>query len=172
MTRGTTPSADSINFADRIDQIVVPLVANMARKFGTSPVPDLFTMTPGFWGLLRQAQEDDRNRQALLDSGVSEEEANRRYDVWRSMTKEQREWNQERTLAIIRHMAKKWPLEDGSHEVYRRPKLIWRALHQIKAHRDVRSALLALDPSWTLLTVQLTRSLSTVFNRSTKSAAL
>lgn len=41
-------------FADRFDQIIVPLLTNIAAAYpGAHAVPDLVEITPGFWGLLR-----------------------------------------------------------------------------------------------------------------------
>lgn len=94
--------------------------------YNTSTRPDLFSMTPGYWGLLRQAVEDDKKKAELIKEGVSEEEATRRYDVWRVMSHEQRKWEAKRTEEILRYMAKVWPLDEGQHELYRKPKLLWR----------------------------------------------
>lgn len=126
-SRRTRSPCASPDLTDRIDQIAVPLVEGLARMYNTSTRPDLFSMTPGYWGLLRQAVEDDKHKAELIKEGVSEEEATRRYDVWRTMSHEQRTWEQTRTEEILRHLAKKWPVEEGQHELYRKPKILWRA---------------------------------------------
>ena len=88
--------------------------------------------------------EIDKNKAELIKQGVSEAEASKEFDVWQTMSREKREWNQKRTEEVLRHTAKKWPLPDGQHEMYRKPKILWRKLscapHRLRnfANRCVR----------------------------------
>ncbi|KAL8290289.1 hypothetical protein RQP46_003228 [Phenoliferia psychrophenolica] len=40
-----------LNPEDRFDQVVVPLLANIAKKYGTSAVPDIITISPSYWNM-------------------------------------------------------------------------------------------------------------------------
>ena len=51
---------------DRFDQIVVPLLANIAKKYDTSPVPDLVTIAPSYWNMGIEEDEWMENRIAQI----------------------------------------------------------------------------------------------------------
>ncbi|BGP14017.1 hypothetical protein JCM10213v2_001955 [Rhodosporidiobolus nylandii] len=131
---------------DRFDHIVVPLVASLSAKYGTSTVPDILSIAPGFWGLLRQSVEDQRLAQAAVDEGrKTEQEALEEYNVWRTMSLETRRWNEKRITEILRHLAKGWRgAKDGRGR--RRPLILWRALHFIRETNKIPyNRLIALD---------------------------
>lgn len=115
---------------DRFDQIVLPLLASLADTHSRSAVPDLVSVTPGFWGMMRQGVEDDRLRQAEVADGMDEGEADKKWDTWRSMPPEVRAWNEGRIGEVVRHVGKAWAGEEA------RPRILWRALHHIKVSRD------------------------------------
>ena len=116
---------------DRFDQVVLPLLANLATKYNRSAVPDLMSVTSGFWGMMRQAVQDDREKQQDVDDGMSEEDASRKWDTWRSMPPDVRKWNEDRIAEVIRHVGKAWSEEEV------RPRILWRALHHIKYHHSI-----------------------------------
>ncbi|GAA6001062.1 hypothetical protein JCM10207_007395 [Rhodosporidiobolus poonsookiae] len=130
---------------DRLDQIVVPLIRSLSENFGTSPTPDILSVAPGFWGLLRQSVEDQRLAQEATEQGVGTDEINAKYDVWRVMSEGSRRWNEKRITEILRHAAKAWKGErDGAGR--RTPMLLWRALHFVKETDKIPyNRLIALD---------------------------
>ncbi|GAA5896754.1 hypothetical protein JCM6882_005027 [Rhodosporidiobolus microsporus] len=130
---------------DRFDHIVVPLMAAVAAKFGTSAVPDILSIAPGFWGLLRQSVEDQRLAQEEVAAGESAQEAMDKHNVWRVMSVESRRWNERRITEILRHLAKGWQgVKDGARR--RTPLILWRALHFVKETDKIPyNRLIALD---------------------------
>ncbi|KDE08076.1 hypothetical protein MVLG_01776 [Microbotryum lychnidis-dioicae p1A1 Lamole] len=124
---------------ERFDQIVVPLVHNLAAKHNVSATPDLVSFTPGYWGLLRQAVSDDKMLLEALKNGTAAEEAQAKYDVWRTMSPDQREWNRERMNAVLRHIGRGWldTAKKASDGAARTPRILWRALHHIKEQHNL-----------------------------------
>ncbi len=117
---------------DRFDHVVLPLLANLAKKYDRAAVPDLMSVTSGFWGMMRQAVQDDRDKKAALEDGaLNEDEASRKFDTWRSMPPDVRKWNEDRIGEVVRHVGKAWPEADA------RPRILWRALHHIKFHHSI-----------------------------------
>ncbi|GAA5865960.1 hypothetical protein JCM8547_002897 [Rhodosporidiobolus lusitaniae] len=116
---------------DRFDQIIIPLVANLAAKYGTSPVPDILSIAPGFWGILRQSVEDGRLEYEEVQAGKDASQAKAEHDVWRPMSEEKRRWNEQRISEILRHLAKGWRgVRDKGGK--RTPLILWRALHFVR----------------------------------------
>ncbi|GAA6059413.1 hypothetical protein JCM10212_003645 [Sporobolomyces blumeae] len=116
---------------ERFDQIVVPLVANVAQKYNTSPVPDVFSVSPGFWTMLRQSVADQSHYRAAVDAGAEPDDAKKRYDVWRSFDEKEKAWHEARIEGVLRHVGQAWRAgKDGEGRI--RPTLLWRALHPIK----------------------------------------
>ncbi|GAA5842728.1 hypothetical protein JCM11251_002334 [Rhodosporidiobolus azoricus] len=130
---------------DRFDHIVVPLMQAVANKFSTSPVPDILSIAPGFWGLLRQSSEDQRLAQESIQAGQDAQETLNKHNVWRTMSVEKRRWNERRITEILRHLAKGWKgVKDATGR--RTPLILWRALHFIKETDKIPyNRLIALD---------------------------
>lgn len=115
---------------DRFDQIALPILSTLAAAHDRAAVPDLVSISPGLWGLMRQGTEDDRNRKQAIEDGMSEDEAEERFDTWRTMPGETRRWNQQRMTEVLEHIGQAWP------EASQRPRILWRTLHQIKPYRQ------------------------------------
>ncbi|KAM0751854.1 hypothetical protein T439DRAFT_220717 [Meredithblackwellia eburnea MCA 4105] len=120
---------------DRFDQILVPLMKTISQTYGVPEVPDILSIAPGFWGLLRLSVETDATRDALIREGkLTTEQAYHDYDVWNNMKKDQRDWMESRIFTVLKHVANGW--SDGEGRV-KRPRILWRALHHIKEHHNI-----------------------------------
>lgn len=111
------PSPNPLNplHADRFSQIVLPLVASLAEKYGTSPTPDLLEITPGFWGIMRLGVDEGSKRVAPAAS-----------NPFQNMSQDVRDWLGVRMKAAFQHVAKGW-LESGDvRDPHRRPKILYR----------------------------------------------
>ncbi|GAA6048912.1 hypothetical protein JCM3770_007115 [Rhodotorula araucariae] len=128
---------------DRFDQIVLPLVASISAHYGTSPIPSLVSVAPGFWSLLRQSVRDAQEAKARAASWTDDMDAVDaavQEGVWRAMPRELRAWNARRVEEVLRHVAGAWS------ESPTRPTILWRALHFVKETPKVPySRLVALD---------------------------
>ncbi|GAA5931542.1 uncharacterized protein JCM15063_001497 [Sporobolomyces koalae] len=116
---------------ERFDQIVMPIVKGLAEQYGASPVPDLFSIAPGFWSQLRQGVADVSAYSNAVEKGMNPDEAGKVFDVWRSMEPAEQKWFEGRMYDTIRHIARAWPEGKDGQGSYR-PTLLWRALHTIK----------------------------------------
>ncbi|KAK4701444.1 hypothetical protein P7C70_g4789, partial [Phenoliferia sp. Uapishka_3] len=122
----------------RFDQILLPLLAKVADRYNVPRVPDIFTVSPTFWGLLRLVQEDDTNREATKGTGMAWDDAVQKYDPFRPMSRERIGLMEGRMREFLKHVAKAWrdpSMAPG--EVQTRPKILWRALHHVKEHYEV-----------------------------------
>ncbi|GAA5863720.1 hypothetical protein JCM8547_003700 [Rhodosporidiobolus lusitaniae] len=111
---------------DRFDQVLVPLMRGLAQKYGSSPIPDILSVSPGFWGIMWQTVQDARLLDLAIHAGEDPEVAKKKHDVWRSMNPKTRRFSEKRVADIVRHLAKGWKGEE------KRPLMLWRALHFIK----------------------------------------
>lgn len=116
---------------DRVDQILLPVLAGLAKVLERSAVPDVISITPGFWGMLRQAKEDDRNKDADIEKGMPQSEAEAKWDTWRTMPLETRVWHEQRMTEVISHIGSLWS------EAKVRPRIVWRALHRIRPYHMI-----------------------------------
>lgn len=108
-------------FTERLDQIVLPLVKNVARTYKTpSDVADLISITPGFWVVQRSwhdfmagvANETDALRAAKQhELGWSNE----------NLPDELARWIEKRLYEVLIHTAELYPEAD------RKPLIVWRA---------------------------------------------
>lgn len=98
---------------------------NLAAWYGISATPDIFSVTPGFWGLLRMGDGDEKERIRLLASGVPAEKLTE-LEPWSEMSTERTEWLTVRTEEAIRKVAGIWENEPKP------PRVIWRPLHHIR----------------------------------------
>lgn len=120
---------------DRFDQIVVPLAAAVSKEYNLAPAPDIFSITPGFWELLRQSNEDLRAAQTEVEAGV--DWANALADtVWRTMDREEIDWTEKRVTEALKHVAKGWT-DEADQSGRRKPTILWRALHFVKETNSV-----------------------------------
>lgn len=108
---------------DRITWIVEPLLASV-RHAGVTP--DMFTMTPGFWGLMRMAIEDDERRNDMLAQGRSAEEPEvLACEAWNEMRRDRMDYIENRIVESLRFIAEKWPKRPG--DVFAKPRILWSA---------------------------------------------
>ncbi|KWU46546.1 hypothetical protein RHOSPDRAFT_32003 [Rhodotorula sp. JG-1b] len=126
---------------DRFDQIVVPLVAAVAKQYGSNPIPDLVSVAPGFWTLLRETVDKQRALERQAEDGVPYDEAHAQWraQVWRQPSAWSRGFYEKRVAQIMRHVAVAWPAKS-------QPSLLWRAPHFVKkTDRTPYNRLVALD---------------------------
>ena len=116
---------------DRFDQILLPLLSSLAAQHGRSAVPDVFSVTSGFWGMMRQAVEDDRKKEQDVEDGMTEADAAAKWDTWRSMPADVQRWNERRIEEVVKHVGAAWD------EAEVRPRILWRALHHIRVSGEV-----------------------------------
>lgn len=117
---------------DRVDQVLIPVLEGLAQAYGRkSAVPDLVSVTPGFWGMLRQSAEDDRNKAEGIKAGMSQAEADRKWESWRTMPPATRTWHEQRMSEVIRHLGSLWA------EAPIRPRIVWRALHRVWPKHEI-----------------------------------
>lgn len=95
----------------------------IAARFGVSAIPDVVSITPGFWGLLRMGDGDEKERIKLIASGVPATDLVE-MEATSEMSQERIDWLTIRTEEVLRKLAGIW-IEK------KRPKLIWRPLHHI-----------------------------------------
>ncbi|GAA5834732.1 hypothetical protein JCM3766R1_003221 [Sporobolomyces carnicolor] len=123
---------------ERFSQIIVPLMEGLSERHNISAVPDILSIAPGFWSQLRQSVADQTAQKAAVEQGtLSLEEAEAKFDPWRSMTEGEKKWFEGRTFEILRHCARGWR---GGRDVRGkkfRPTLLWRAPHPIKETNTV-----------------------------------
>jgi len=131
-------SADSLSLSlslcliERFDQIVVPLVESLAQKYNVSATPDIFSISPGFWSQLRQSVADQSAHKKAIDGGMTIEEANQKFDVWRHFDRSEKKWYEGRIYEIVRHIAREWKEgQDGKGRI--RPTLLWRESRHLKS---------------------------------------
>ncbi|KAK4702690.1 hypothetical protein P7C70_g3531, partial [Phenoliferia sp. Uapishka_3] len=123
---------------DRFDHILLPLLEKTAARYNVPRIPHLVTISPTFWGLLRLSQEDDANREAAKGTGMDWDEAVKKYEPFRTMSKERMVLLEGRMREFLKHVAKAWrDPAMGLGEVQKRPKILWRALHHVKEHHEV-----------------------------------
>ncbi|KAK4058595.1 hypothetical protein OIO90_000039 [Microbotryomycetes sp. JL221] len=133
---------------DRFDKIVKPILDGLSEAYGLDRRPDLVSVTSTFWGIMRHSVAEDKAREKMIEEGASEEEADAKWDVWRTMEPEVKEENYKGTSELIRHVAKAWPLSEKEKRqgILRKPKILWRGLHHIKHHHSLPfSKIQALD---------------------------
>ncbi|GAA5978089.1 hypothetical protein JCM10908_004225 [Rhodotorula pacifica] len=129
---------------DRFDSIVVPLVAAVAKQYGTSASPDLVSIAPGFWTLLRETVDKQQILEKQVDNGVPYDEAKAQWraQVWRTPSEWSRTFYEKRIAQIMRHVATAWPATTSTPQ----PFLLWRAPHFVKeSDRTPYNRLVALD---------------------------
>ncbi|BGP38093.1 hypothetical protein JCM10449v2_002020 [Rhodotorula kratochvilovae] len=128
---------------DRFDQIVLPLVASLSGHYGTSPIPSLVSLAPGFWSLLRQSASDASAAEARAKAEAQDPAAVAhavQQRVWRAMPRELRAWNERRLEEALRHVARAWS------SARTQPRILWRAHHFVKETPKVPyTRLVALD---------------------------
>lgn len=113
---------------DRFDDIVVPIMKNVAREHGVSEVPDIVTFTSGFWSLMRTKYE--------LVNGTSLEEGGQLQPMvsdWDPENVALKDWFVARIQMTIKHVAKGWSYLPASN----RPLIMWRTLHHVKGNGQV-----------------------------------
>ncbi|KAL8280436.1 hypothetical protein RQP46_007084 [Phenoliferia psychrophenolica] len=117
---------------DRLDQIVIPLLANIAKQYNTSPVPDIVSIAPGFWGILRLSYETQRIRDAAIAAGnTTFLEGYAKHDVWNNMKEDQRDWMEGRIQEVIEYIGNGW------RDSVKAPLILWRSLHHIQSHEQL-----------------------------------
>ncbi|GAA5872536.1 hypothetical protein JCM3774_006846 [Rhodotorula dairenensis] len=129
---------------DRFDQIVVPLVASVAKHYGSNPIPDMLSVAPGFWTLLRETVDKQEALEKGNLAGVSSVEAHAQWraQVWRTPSEWSRQFYEKRVAQVLRHVAAAWPATTTT----RPPFLLWRAPHFVKeSDRVPYNRLVALD---------------------------
>ncbi|KAL8278425.1 hypothetical protein RQP46_009115 [Phenoliferia psychrophenolica] len=118
---------------DRFDQIVIPLLQNIADKYKISPVPDVVSVAPGFWGILRLSMEEQFNRDMGIISGnMTIPAAFEQFSTWNNMKAEQREWMEGRIETVIRKIGKAW-----SDTAATPPRILWRSLHHTREQDSI-----------------------------------
>ncbi|GAA6006474.1 hypothetical protein JCM11491_004975 [Sporobolomyces phaffii] len=122
---------------ERFDQIVVPLMEGLATKYNVSAVPDIVSITAGFWSQLRQSVADQTASKLALEQGMAIEEAKTRFDPWRPMEQVEKKWFEGRIYETLRHCAREWKGVKDARGRIKRPDLLWRALHPIKETNTV-----------------------------------
>lgn len=117
-------NADACTSADRFDLIAVPLVKAFAQFHDTKPNPDLVSVAPGFWTLLRETIDKQQPYDQDIDDGVAFEDAHAewRKSVWRTPSEHSRQFYEKRITQILRRVAAAWPETRSS----RQPSLLWR----------------------------------------------
>ena len=111
---------------DRLDQIVIPLLNNIAAEYKTSPVPDIVSIAPGFWGILRLSYEEQRIRdESILAGNQTIYEAYAEHDTWDNMKSDQRDWMEGRIGDVLQYVGNGWK---GS---VKAPLILWRAFFSL-----------------------------------------
>ncbi|KAK4704045.1 hypothetical protein P7C70_g2167, partial [Phenoliferia sp. Uapishka_3] len=95
-------------------------------------VPDLISVSVGFWDLLKHSIFDDAERDEEVQAGRNPHEATLAFDTYRSMPVERRAWFERRIKELFLHIAETWPGGKGS-----KPKIMLRALHHPQANHLV-----------------------------------
>ena len=109
--------------ADRFEQIVIPLLKSLGDKYNVSPVPDIVSLAPGFWGILRLSIDEQMNRdKSILSGNMSIAAAYEHFDTWNNMSPDQRDWMEGRIEAVIRNIGKAW-----AGAAKKPPRILWRA---------------------------------------------
>lgn len=105
----------------------MPLVANIAAHYGSKPNPDLVSVAPGFWTLLRETIDKQLAVQNSVPANLPIEEIKAlwRNDVWRTPSQHSRTFYETRISSILRRVASAWPEQESSP----RPSLLWRQSH-------------------------------------------
>ena len=92
--------------------------------YGISATPDIISITPGFWGLLRMGVGDESARLKLIATGVPPKELVG-MEAASEMSQERIDWLVVRTEEVLRKLAGVWEKDT------RQPLLVWRPLHHI-----------------------------------------
>lgn len=114
---------------DRFDLIVVPFLAKLAKIYETNPIPDLISISTGFWGITRMVEADDSIQRALIASGETNLEKLSKFDALAEMTRERKDFIEEKIISLIEHIADAWPVVHSSTpsgENIQAPKILWR----------------------------------------------
>ena len=96
--------------------------------FNLPPVPSLITISPTFWGLLRQSQEDDASRTLATESssGAEWEKAVKEWDPFRTISKPRMRVLEGRMRDFLKHVSKAWRPEGQGEDVQAKPVILWR----------------------------------------------
>lgn len=128
----------------------------MAKAYGISPVPDIVSLTPGFWELWRTVIDQDEavkklEKKATDKMKVVNSDAVAKLDVYASMSVKDVDWLEGRMTETVKHIADAWPHQPSAGAV-RKPKFLWRTspyprhpvligdvgtLHHVKLHHKV-----------------------------------
>lgn len=113
---------------ERFNQILLPLVAKVAAKYDLPSVPSLLTISPTFWGLLRNSQEDDASRAAATEntSGSEWDKAVKEWEPFRTISSARMVMLETRMRDFLKHVSKAWRRDGGGEEVQKRPVILWR----------------------------------------------
>lgn len=122
---------------DRIDSIVVPILNSFAALPGPkmNAVPDLFSMTPGFWGILRQISAQDTTRDRLSKGGTQDKDLHH-LSASSTMSKERQATISLRMVEVLEHIATAFPavVENG---ISWKTTILWRVLNHIRYQHSV-----------------------------------
>lgn len=105
---------------ERFTQITLPLLSNLHAS-GVSSLPDLISVTPSFWDIMRSVLSDGEKLRQLEADGLATAEDRKALspDAWAEISQERKEWLEGKFRMIIRTVLETWPGD--------RPRILWRA---------------------------------------------
>ncbi|KAL8286555.1 hypothetical protein RQP46_004572 [Phenoliferia psychrophenolica] len=90
--------------------------------YESTAVPDLVSVSTGFWDLLKHSIFDDAAKDLEVKNGRDPHEATIAYDTFRTMSVERRAWFEHNIRELFLAIAGAWPEEKG-----KKPKILLRA---------------------------------------------
>lgn len=103
----------------------------MSEIYGSSPVPDLVSITPGLWDLMRIVFEDNALNRTLIAAGETDQAVLGPLNPWSDLSSERLDHMASRMTFFLKHVADTWPAMKGGRAIPH-PKILWRTLHHIK----------------------------------------
>lgn len=111
---------------DRFDSIALPLLANISRAYGNNPVPDLVSITPGLWDLMRMTFADKILLKEATEQGIKDPKILLPLQPWLSdFTGDEISHLEQRFREVILHVADaNWAWRKDGTELPQ-PKILW-----------------------------------------------